>query len=139
MAWRCGLSPFNSVSTANALIDCAQVTNAAPGLDAAWPTAQRGRARFAAALRSAEDGALVDALFGVLGDGEKLPLSPTRMPDSVEDRLCYVCVPPVEVSSNKFWGTRTHTVFLVRADGRVEAVERNRVDGTDVREEFSIF
>ena len=115
------------------------ITNAAPGLDAAWPTAQRGRARFAEALRSAEDDALVEALFAVLGDGEKLPLSPTRMPDSVEDWLCYICVPPVEVSSNKFWGTRTHTVFLVRADGSATAVERNRVDGTDVREEFSIF
>ena len=115
------------------------ITNAAPGLDAAWPTAQRGRARFAEALRSADDDALVDALFAVLGDGEKLPLSPTRMPQAVEDRLCYVCVPPVEVAPNRFWGTRTHTVVLVRADGRVEAVERNRVDGTDVREEFSIF
>ena len=115
------------------------VTNAAPGLDAAWPTAERGRRNFAAALRSTEGDALVDALFAVLADGEKLPLSPTRMPDSVEDRLCYICVPPVEVSTGKFWATRTHTLFLVRADGRVEAVERNRVDGTDVREEFSIF
>ena len=115
------------------------ITNAAPGLDAAWPTAERGRARFAEALRDAADDALVEALFDVLADGEKLPLSPTRMPDSVEDRLCYICVPPVEVSPNKLWGTRTHTLFLVRADGRVEAVERNRVDGTDVREEFSIF
>ena len=115
------------------------ITNAAPGLDAAWPTAQRGRARFAEALRDAADDALVDALFGVLADGTKLPLSPTRMPRDVEDRLCYICVPPVEVSSNKFWGTRTHTVVLVRADGSVTAVERNRVDGTDVREEFSIF
>ena len=114
------------------------ITNAAPGLDAAWPTAQRGRARFAEALRDAADDALVEALFDVLADGEKLPLSPTRMPQAVEDRLCYVCVPPVEVSTGKFWGTRTHTLFLVRADGRVEAVERNRVDGTDVREEFSL-
>ena len=118
---------------------CAQVTNAAPGLDAPWPTAQRGRQRFAEALRGAEGDALVDALFAVLGDGEKLPLSPTRMPRDVEDRLCYICVPPVEVSPKKFWGTRTHTVVLVRADGSVAAVERNRVDGTDVREEFSIF
>ena len=87
-----------------------------------------------------EDDALVDALFAVLGDGEKLPLSPTSMPRDVEDRLCYICVPPVEVSSNKFWGTRTHTVFLVRADGSVTAVERNRLPGeADVREEFSIF
>ena len=112
------------------------VTNAAPGLDAAWPTAERGRRNFAEALRSAEDDALVDALFEVLADGTKLPLSPTRMPDSVEDRLCYICVPPVEVSPNKLWGTRTHTVFLVRADGPVTAVERNRVDGSEVREEF---
>jgi len=116
------------------------VTNAAPGLDAPWPTAQRGRARFAEALRSAADDALVEALFAVLADGEKLALSPTHMPDSVEDRLCYICVPPVEVSSNKFWGTRTHTVFLVRADGSVTAVERSRLPGeADVREEFSIF
>jgi len=112
------------------------ITNAAPGLDAPWPTAERGRARFAEALRDAVDDALVEALFDVLADGTKLPLSPTRMPDSVEDRLCYICVPPVEVSPNKLWGTRTHTLFLVRADGRVEAVERNRIDGTDVREEF---
>ena len=113
------------------------ITNAAPGLDAPWPTAERGRRNFAEALRSAEDDALVDALFEVLGDGEKLPLSPTRMPDSVEDRLCYICVPPVEVSSNKFWGTRTHTLFLVRADGSVTAVERSRLPGeADVREEF---
>jgi len=112
------------------------ITNAAPGLDAAWPTAERGRRNFAKALRSAEDDALVDALFGVLADGTKLPLSPTRMPQAVEDRLCYICVPPVEVSLKKFWGTRTHTVFLVRADGSVTAVERNRVDGTDVREDF---
>jgi len=112
------------------------ITNAAPGLDAAWPTAERGRRNFAEALRSAEDGALVDALFAVLADGEKLPLSPTRMPQAVEDRLCYICVPPVEVSTGKIWATRTHALFLVRADGRVEAVERNRVDGTDVREEF---
>ena len=112
------------------------ITNAAPGLDAPWPTAQRGRARFAEALHVADDG-LVEALFDVLADGEKLPLSPTRMPDSVEDRLCYVCVPPVEVSSNKFWGTRTHTVFLVRADGSVTAVERSRLPGeADVREDF---
>ena len=118
---------------------CAQVTNAAPGLDAAWPTAQRGRQRFAAALRDAADDALVDALFRVLADGEKLPLSPTRMPEAVEDRLCYVCVPPVEVSTGKFWGTRTHTVFLVRADGSVTAVERSRLPGeSDVREEFSL-
>ena len=116
------------------------VTNAAPGLDAAWPTAQRGRRRFAEALRDAADDALVEALFDVLADGEKLPLSPTRMPDSVEDRLCYICVPPVEVSTGKFWGTRTHTVFLVRADGSVTAVERSRLPGeADVREEFSIF
>ena len=115
------------------------ITNAAPGLDAAWPTAQRGRQRFAEALRSAEDDALVDALFEVLADGTKLPLSPTRMPDSVEDRLCYICVPPVEVSPNKFWGTRTHTVVLVRADGSVTAVERSRLPGeADVREEFSL-
>ena len=116
------------------------ITNAAPGLDAPWPTAQRGRQRFAAALRSAEDDALVDALFAVLADGTKLPLSPTRMPDSVEDRLCYICVPPVEVSLKKFWGTRTHTVFLVRADGSATAVERSRLPGeADVREAFSIF
>ena len=112
------------------------ITNAAPGLDAAWPTAERGRARFAEALRDAADDALVEALFDVLADGTKLPLSPTRMPDSVEDRLCYVCVPPVAVAAGKFWGTRTHTVFLVRADGSATAVERNRVDGSDVREEF---
>ena len=112
------------------------ITNAAPGLDAAWPTAQRGRQRFAEALRGAEGDALVDALFEVLADGTKLPLSPTRMPQAVEDRLCYICVPPVEVSSKKFWGTRTHTVFLVRADGSATAVERNRIDGTDVREYF---
>ena len=81
----------------------------------------------------------MDALFGVLADGTNLPLSPTRMPQAVEDRLCYICVPPVEVSPNKSWGTRTHTVFLVRADG-VEAVERSRLPGeADVREEFSIF
>ena len=116
------------------------ITNAAPGLDAAWPTAQRGRARFAEALRSAEDDALVDALFEVLADGTKLPLSPTRMPQAVEDRLCYVCVPPVEVAPTRFWGTRTHTVFLVRADGSATAVERSRLPGeADVREEFSIF
>ena len=116
------------------------VTNAAPGLDAAWPTAERGRARFAAALRSAGDDALVDALFEVLADGTKLPLSPTRMPQAVEDRLCYVCVPPVEVAPTRFWGTRTHTVFLVRADGSATAVERSRLPGeADVREEFSIF
>ena len=115
------------------------ITNAAPGLDAAWPTAQRGRARFAEALRDAADDALVDALFEVLADGTKLPLSPTRMPRDVEDRLCYICVPPVEVSLNKFWGTRTHTVFLVRADGGVTAVERSRLPGeADVREEFSL-
>ena len=115
------------------------VTNAAPGLNAAWPTAERGRRNFAAALRSTEGDALVDALFAVLADGEKLPLSPTRMPQSVEDRLCYICVPPVEVSSNKFWGTRTHTVVLVRADGSVTAVERSRLPGeADVREEFSL-
>ena len=113
------------------------ITNAAPGLDAPWPTAQRGRQRFAAALRDAADDALVEALFAVLGDGTKLPLSPTRMPDSVEDRLCYICVPPVEVSLDKFWGTRTHTVFLVRADGGVTAVERSRLPGeADVREDF---
>lgn len=48
------------------------VTNAAPGLDATWPTAQRGRARFADALRDAgDDDALVDALLAVLADGEK--------------------------------------------------------------------
>ena len=93
----------------------------------------------AEALRDAADDALVEAIFAVLVDGEKLPLSPTRMPDSVEDRLCYICVPPVEVSSNKFWGTRTHTVFLVRADGSVTAVERSRLPGeADVREEFSL-
>ena len=116
------------------------VTNAAPGLDALWPTAERGRRNFAAALRDAADDALVEALFDVLADGEKLPLSPTRMPDSVEDRLCYICVPPVEVAAGQFWGTRTHTVVLVRADGRVEAVERSRLPGeADVREEFSIF
>ena len=113
------------------------ITNAAPGLDAPWPTAQRGRARFAEALRDAADDGLVEALFDVLADGEKLPLSPTRMPRDVEDRLCYICVPPVEVSSNKFWGTRTHTVFLVRADGGVTAVERSRLPGeSDVREDF---
>ena len=116
------------------------ITNAAPGLDAAWPTAERGRRNFAEALRSAEDGALVDALFAVLADGTKLPLSPTRMPQAVEDRLCYVCVPPVEVAPTRFWGTRTHTVFLVRADGSATAVERSRLPGeADVREEFSIF
>ena len=116
------------------------ITNAAPGLDAPWPTAQRGRARFAEALRDAADDALVDALFAVLGDGTKLPLSPTRMPQAVEDRLCYVCVPPVEVAAGNFWGTRTHTVFLIRADGSVTAVERSRLPGeSDVREEFSIF
>ena len=116
------------------------VTNAAPGLDAAWPTAQRGRRRFAEALRDAADDALVEALFDVLADGEKLPLSPTRMPDSVEDRLCYICVPPVAVAPNRFWGTRTHTVVLVRTDGSVTAVERSRLPGeADVREEFSIF
>jgi uncharacterized protein with NRDE domain len=115
------------------------ITNAAPGLDAAWPTAQRGRARFAEALRDAADDALVEALFEVLADGTKLPLSPTRMPRDVEDRLCYICVPPVEVSLNKFWGTRTHTVVLVRADGSVTAVERSRLPGeSDVREEFSL-
>ena len=115
------------------------VTNAAPGLDAPWPTAERGRARFSEALRSAEDDALVDALFEVLADGTKLPLSPTRMPPSVEDRLCYICVPPVEVSLDKFWGTRTHTVVLVRADGGVTAVERSRLPGeSDAREEFSL-
>jgi uncharacterized protein with NRDE domain len=113
------------------------ITNAAPGLDVAWPTAERGRRNFAAALRGAEDDALVEALFEVLADGEKLPLSPTRMPQAVEDRLCYICVPPVEVSSKKFWGTRTHTVFLVRADGSVTAVERSRLPGeADVREDF---
>jgi uncharacterized protein with NRDE domain len=116
------------------------ITNAAPGLDAPWPTAERGRRRFAEALRDAADDALVEALFAVLGDGTKLPLSPTRMPDSVEDRLCYICVPPVEVAPNRFWGTRTHTVFLVRADGGVTAVERSRLPGeADVREAFSIF
>ena len=61
------------------------VTNAAPGLDAAWPTAERARARFAEALRDAADDALLEALFDVLADGTKLPLSPTRMPPSVAE------------------------------------------------------
>ena len=104
------------------------------------PATGRGAVTFAEALRDAADDALVEALFDVLADGTKLPLSPTRMPRDVEDRLCYICVPPVEVSLDKFWGTRTHTVFLVRADGRVEAVERSRLPGeSDVREKFSIF
>ena len=80
-----------------------------------------------------------EQLFEVLADSTKLPLSPTRMPRDVEDRLCYICVPPVEVSLNKSWGTRTHTVVLVRADGSVTAVERSRLPGeSDVREEFSL-
>ena len=45
----------------------------------------------------------------------------------------------VEVAAGKFWGTRTHTVVLVRADGSVTAVERSRLPGeADVREEFSL-
>ena len=44
-----------------------------------------------------------------------------------------------EVAAGKLWGTRTHTVFLVRADGGVTAVERSRLPGeADVQEEFSI-
>lgn len=61
-----------------------------------------------------------------------------RMPPEVEDRLCHICVPPVSVGDGKFWGTRTHTVFLVRADGHGAAVERGLDGGvwSDVRESF---
>eukprot|EP00004_Rigifila_ramosa_P016071 TRINITY_DN3777_c0_g1_i2.p1 TRINITY_DN3777_c0_g1~~TRINITY_DN3777_c0_g1_i2.p1 ORF type:complete len:108 (-),score=17.11 TRINITY_DN3777_c0_g1_i2:11-334(-) len=84
---------------------------------------------FAETAQQAED-QLVERLLGdLLGDttASTLPLPLTGYPAEFEAPASAICVKPFRstVEGSGLWGTRTHTVVLLRADGSARYVEES--------------
>ncbi|MFN0305063.1 MAG: NRDE family protein [Burkholderiales bacterium] len=89
-------------------------------LNTAWPKVQQGKARLAAAL--ADDAVDIPKLFDILGD--RSPASAGSLPDTGVAPERERVLSALHVLAGDY-GTRTATVLLVSANGRVVCHERS--------------